>query len=76
VATSIVGIAEAAQRLGRPVATLYDWRYKGVGPRSAKIGGKVMYREADLEAWIEAAFAEGRGETTMTSELVETAATG
>lgn len=61
-AIDLVPIEEASEMLRRPVATLYDWRYKGTGPRSAKIGGKVMYRRAELEAFVEAAFAEGRGE--------------
>lgn len=58
----LLTIDQAAEMLNRPVATLYDWRYKGTGPRSAKIGGKVMYRLADLEAYVDAAFAAGRGD--------------
>jgi predicted DNA-binding transcriptional regulator AlpA len=54
-AVKLVPIHQAAEQLGRPVATLYDWRYKDIGPRSAKIGGKVMYRQADLDEWVEAA---------------------
>lgn len=55
-------IEQAAEYLGRPVATLYDWRYRNVGPRSAKLGGRIVYRQADLEAWVEAQFAQSRGE--------------
>jgi len=57
-AVRLLTIAEAAERLGRPVATLYDWRYKKTGPKSAKLGGRLVYREADLEAWIDAQFEE------------------
>ncbi|MCG5431483.1 helix-turn-helix domain-containing protein [Mycobacterium sp. MYCO198283] len=29
-------------------------RHKGTGPRYVKLGGRVYYRRADIEAWIEA----------------------
>lgn len=54
--TKLIGIADVAKRLDRPVATIRDWRYRGYGPKSAKIGGQVVYREADVEAWIDAQF--------------------
>jgi predicted DNA-binding transcriptional regulator AlpA len=33
-------------------------RHNGTGPRSARLGGRVMYREADVVAWINSAFDE------------------
>ena len=59
----LLTIQQAADHLGRPVATLYDWRYKKVGPPSAKIGGRVVYRAEDLEAWVERQFAAAVGDT-------------
>jgi DNA-binding transcriptional MerR regulator len=44
--------AEVAQRLRRPVATVRYWRAMGTGPKSANVGGRVLYRESDVEAWI------------------------
>lgn len=41
---------------GVPAATLRYWRHKGVGPRSGKIGRRVVYKRADVEAWVEAQF--------------------
>jgi hypothetical protein len=38
-------------------ATLDFWRHKGIGPKSANLGGRVMYRESDVEAWIAEQFA-------------------
>lgn len=35
-----------------PVATLSWYRHNGTGPRSALIGGRVMYRRADVEKWL------------------------
>ena len=43
--------------------TLSDWRYKRVGPRYAKIGGRVLYRLSDLRAYVE-------------SQIQDTTATG
>jgi DNA-binding transcriptional MerR regulator len=48
--------AEVAERLRRPVATLRFWRHKGTGPKSANVGGRVLYRESDVEQWISAKF--------------------
>jgi hypothetical protein len=33
---------------------LAQWRHKGVGPAYYKIGRKVIYRGADLNAWLAA----------------------
>ncbi|MGR6899773.1 MULTISPECIES: helix-turn-helix domain-containing protein [Glutamicibacter] len=49
-------IEEAAEFLRVPVSTLRYWRHLGTGPRSARIGGRVMYRQADLEAWLNEQF--------------------
>lgn len=41
---------------GFPLNTLRYWRTTGRGPKAAKIGGRVMYRRTDVEAWIDAQF--------------------
>lgn len=50
--------AEVAERLRRPLSTVRYWRYVGHGPKGANIGGRVLYRESDVEAWIERQFEE------------------
>ena len=35
-----------------PAATLYGWRHRGLGPKSVRLGKRVMYRRSDVEAWI------------------------
>ena len=40
-----------------PEATLRYWRHIGAGPRSFKLGRRVVYKAADVEAWIAAAAA-------------------
>jgi excisionase family DNA binding protein len=47
---------EVAERLRRPVATVRFWRAKNLGPKGARVGGRVLYRESDVEAWIAAQF--------------------
>jgi hypothetical protein len=41
----------AAAFVGRPEKTLRDWRYRGVGPRSFRMGNRVFYRREDLVQW-------------------------
>lgn len=40
--------------IGIPVASVYGWRYRGVGPRAIKVGRHLRYRRRDVEAWLEA----------------------
>jgi excisionase family DNA binding protein len=43
---------EVAERLRRPVSTIRFWRATGGGPKGARIGGRVLFRESDVERWI------------------------
>lgn len=54
---ALIGVYEVAQMTGATVSTVRWWRSQGTGPIAAKIGRRVMYRRADVEAWIEAKFA-------------------
>jgi len=38
---------------GVPVSTLYQWRYKGIGPKSRRVGRHLRYRPEDVRAWVE-----------------------
>lgn len=49
-------VEEASEFLRVPVATLRYWRHMGTGPKSARIGGRVMYRTIDLENWLNEQF--------------------
>jgi len=46
-------VEDTADYLGVPVKTLYDWRNKGVGPRSSKVGRYVRYRPEDVDRWLD-----------------------
>lgn len=47
---------EVADMLGVPVATVRYWRHMGTGPKSAKLGRRIVYREADVQAWVDQQF--------------------
>jgi predicted DNA-binding transcriptional regulator AlpA len=38
---------------GVPVATLYQWRHKGKGPKSRRVGRHLRYKPEDVRAWID-----------------------
>lgn len=38
---------------GVPVSTLYQWRHKGIGPKSRRVGRHLRYKPADVRAWFE-----------------------
>ncbi len=50
----LLTIAEVAAIVRAPIATLRYWRHLGHGPRSFRLGRRVVYRVGDLRAWIEA----------------------
>ena len=43
---------ELAAYLDVPVSTLYDWRWRGEGPRGFRVGKRIRYRRSDVEQWI------------------------
>ncbi len=43
---------ELADYLGVPPRTIDDWRYRGLGPPSLRVGKHVRYRSADVERWL------------------------
>ena len=55
----LLTITEAADLVRAPVATLRYWRHLGTGPRSFRLGRRVLYRRDDLQNWI----AQQRAET-------------
>lgn len=52
----LLRLPDVSELTGIPEATLRFWRHAGTGPRSAKFGRRVVYREADVLAWIDAQF--------------------
>lgn len=52
--TMLLNPLETARRLGITPGVLAKWRLSGRSPAYVKVGGRVRYRVADLEAWIAA----------------------
>ena len=44
---------EASRFVGLSIRTLEKHRIYGTGPRYSKLGGRVVYRLEDLQAWVE-----------------------
>ncbi len=60
-------IPEVSAMTGIPEATLRWYRHAGVGgPRSFKLGRRVMYREEDVLAWMEAQYEAGADRSERT----------
>ena len=47
-------VYDLSKRWGLAPKTLDRWRQRGIGPRFLKIGGHVVYRKQDIEAYEEA----------------------
>lgn len=45
-------VGRVARFLGVQVATLYQWRYQGVGPTAHKVGRHLRYFPEDVRAWV------------------------
>lgn len=54
----LLTLPEVAERLRKTEAQLRWMIHMNTAPPSAKIGGRRMFRDADVEAWIDAQFAE------------------
>lgn len=58
-APRLLTLQEAADLLRKTPAQMRWMRHNGTGPKSAKLGGRIMYRESDVLTWITAAFEGG-----------------
>jgi len=50
--TKLLTAAEVADYLGVPIATLYQWRHRGAGPRGLRVGRHLRYRSRDVEEYL------------------------
>jgi len=61
--TRYMTTAEVAETTRAPVETVRYWRHIGRGPKSFKVGRRVLYAVEDVEAWI----AEARADTPVSA---------
>ncbi len=50
---NLMTVQDVAAYLGVPVATVYQWNSRSLGPRRYRLGKHVRYRRADVDAWID-----------------------
>lgn len=55
-AMKLLTLDEVAEMLRKSPAQIRWMRHNGTGPRAARLGGRVMYREQDVIDWVNAAF--------------------
>lgn len=52
--------AEVALILRAPDSTVRYWRHLGTGPKSFRLGRRVVYRRGDVSAWLAKVEAAGQ----------------
>ena len=50
----VLTTADLESEFGIPVETWRYWRWRGEGPKAARVGRRVYYDRDDVEAWWEA----------------------
>ena len=50
--TDLLTTAEVAIITRAPVSTVRYWRHLGTGPRSFRLGRRVVYRRQEVEQWL------------------------
>lgn len=58
----VLTITEVAELTRLSEATLRGFGHCGKGPKSGKLGRRVMYRESDVLAWIDQQFTPEAGQ--------------
>lgn len=53
----VMTLQEFAEMVNTPVNTVRHWRAIGYGPKTARIGRRVMVRRAEAEEWLAQQFA-------------------
>jgi len=48
----LLSVEDLAEYLQVPVATIYQWRYKGDGPDAFRIGKHLRFDPADVDRWL------------------------
>lgn len=56
------------------LGTLTNWRSNGTGPKYLKLGGRILYRRVDVEAWEAANHVSPEAKTTEKAKAPKRAA--
>jgi predicted DNA-binding transcriptional regulator AlpA len=49
-------LEEVSELTRIPVPSLRFYRHNGTGPKSFRLGNRMVYKRADVEAWIESRY--------------------
>jgi DNA-binding transcriptional MerR regulator len=44
---------EFAQAARAPISTVRYWRAQGLGPQGFRVGKRVLYRQRDVQKWLD-----------------------
>lgn len=61
--TQYINETTLAERLCISASTLRKWRWEGKGPKFIKVGHRVLYREEDINSYIEAQVRKSTSDT-------------
>jgi excisionase family DNA binding protein len=50
---NLATVKDLAEYAGVPVKTVYEWNYRGTGPKAIRVGRYLRFRWDDIESWIE-----------------------
>lgn len=53
----LLTIEEVAEVTRVPVNTLRYWRHCGTGPKAARMGKRLVWRESEVTRWVDEQFA-------------------
>ena len=56
--SEMLTVEDVAQMAGLAVGTIRYWRSIGTGPKSFRLGRRVVYKRADVQRWIDEAAGE------------------
>ncbi len=48
----LLSVKEVAELLQVSVRTIYDWRYRGLGPPAIRVGRHVRYELNEIDRWL------------------------
>jgi hypothetical protein len=54
--SDLLTLKQFAELVNTPINTVRYWRQNAYGPKSARIGRRVMVRRSEAEAWLETQF--------------------
>lgn len=52
-ASALITVPELAAQIRATPQAIYSMRAKGQGPRATKVGKALLFRQADVDAWLD-----------------------